>query len=48
MGAGRLHAAKYVIEHGKPLPRSISGKILKRELRSGYPKAPVGATQLRA
>ncbi len=38
---------KYIVEHGKPLPRTISGKILKRELRSAYPAAPGNATPLR-
>ncbi|MFC4313845.1 class I adenylate-forming enzyme family protein [Steroidobacter flavus] len=38
---------KYVLDHGKPLPRTISGKILKRELRHDYPTAPASATSLR-
>ncbi|MBA2933736.1 AMP-binding protein [Sphingomonas sp. CGMCC 1.13654] len=38
----------YVVEHGKPLPRTVSGKILKRDLRAVYAAVPEGAIRLKA
>ena len=38
----------YVVDHGAPLPRTVSGKILKRDLRIAYSAAPDHAVRLKA
>jgi fatty-acyl-CoA synthase len=37
----------YLVEHGEPLPRTVSGKILKRDLRALYAAAPDHALRLK-
>ncbi|MGE4429922.1 MAG: class I adenylate-forming enzyme family protein [Sphingobium sp.] len=37
----------YVLDHGEPLPRTVSGKILKRDLRLAYACAPGHAVRLK-
>lgn len=37
----------YVLDHGQPLPRTVSGKILKRDLRLTYASAPDHAVRLK-
>jgi fatty-acyl-CoA synthase len=39
---------RWLAAHGGPLPRTLGGKILKRELRGSYPGVPHGAIDLRA
>jgi fatty-acyl-CoA synthase len=38
---------KYLVDYCKPLPRTISGKVLKRDLRSEYPHAPPEAIHIK-
>ncbi len=38
---------KYVVDYGKPLPRTVSGKILKRDLRLEFKAAPKTAVLLK-
>jgi fatty-acyl-CoA synthase len=38
---------RWLAAHGGDLPRTLGGKILKRELRAGYPEVPAGAVSLR-
>ena len=37
----------YFVDHGEPLPRTVSGKIIKGELREAYPAAPANVVRLR-
>lgn len=37
----------FVLDYGRPLPRTVSGKIVKRDLRNEYPAAPARATRLK-
>jgi len=37
---------KHLLVHGAPLPRSMSNKILKRELRDTYCELPAAAVTL--
>lgn len=37
----------FVVEHGKPLPRTMSGKVLKRDLRLEYGAPPAHALSLK-
>jgi len=37
----------YYLDYGKPLPRTVSGKILKRALREEFPHAPERAVRLK-
>ena len=39
---------RYLVSHGEPLPRTFSGKILKRKLREQYPTVPTNAVDLKA
>jgi fatty-acyl-CoA synthase len=39
---------RWLAAHDGPLPRTLGGKILKRELREFYPEVPAGAVDLRA
>lgn len=38
---------RYLVHHGGPLPRTFSGKILKRQLREQYPTPPADAINLK-
>ena len=38
---------RWLAAHGGPLPRTLGGKILKRELRGSYPEVPAGAVDLK-
>jgi fatty-acyl-CoA synthase len=38
---------RYLIDHRAGLPRNISGKLLKRELRVAYPEPPADANPIR-
>jgi fatty-acyl-CoA synthase len=38
---------KWLVAHGGELPRTLSGKILKRELKSAYAEVPPGAVALK-
>jgi len=38
---------RYVLEYGKPLPRTVSGKILKRDLRLEFTAVPPAALALK-
>ncbi len=37
----------FLVQHGAPLPRTVSGKILKRDLRKHYDRAPDDALSLK-
>ena len=39
---------RYIVEHGKSLPVTLSGKVLKRELRETYPFVPSHAVDLKS
>ena len=39
---------RYLIDNSGPLPRTLSGKIQKNELRERYPEVPAGALDLQA
>jgi fatty-acyl-CoA synthase len=38
---------RWITGFGAPLPRTLGGKIVKREIRSRYPAVPAGAASLR-
>jgi fatty-acyl-CoA synthase len=38
---------QYLVRHPEALPRTVSGKIIKRDLRQVYPVAPSGALRLK-
>jgi len=37
---------RWITGFGAPLPRTLGGKIVKREIRSHYPAVPAGAASL--
>lgn len=39
---------KWLVAHGGDLPRTLGGKILRREIRSAYPEVPPGAVSLKS
>lgn len=55
-GLGQLSAScladykrpRYLVSHGGPLPRTFSGKILKRQLREEYRTVPANAIDLKS
>ena len=38
---------KWLTGFGAPLPRTLGGKIVKREIRSHFPEVPAGAVSLK-
>jgi fatty-acyl-CoA synthase len=38
---------RYLVEHGAPLPRTLGGKVMKRELRERYRDLPPGVVDLK-
>lgn len=46
-GLADYRRPKWLVAHGGNLPRTLGGKILKRELRSAYPEVPSGAIALK-
>jgi fatty-acyl-CoA synthase len=38
---------RYLVEQGAPLPRTLGGKVMKRELRERYRDLPPGVVDLK-